>query len=161
MFLAQALYVSVDGALDFFYLAEPDCLPGGPAFSFSYYVTWANVVGSVFSILGVALFQVSRASRLSPVPLYLHTRLCLLVHVFAIVFVPAHDVGLGFQACVLGHYREPAPYATCLLWRERPFGLCCRFSLSLSVSRPDIPELLKSLSTGVGSMCCNVWYAYS
>jgi hypothetical protein len=58
MFLAQALYVSAEGALDFFYLAEADCVPNGPAFSFSYYVTWTNVVGSVFSILGVALFQV-------------------------------------------------------------------------------------------------------
>jgi hypothetical protein len=33
--LAQA-----EGALDFFYLAEPACLPGGPGFSFSYYSTW-------------------------------------------------------------------------------------------------------------------------
>lgn len=57
MFLTSALYVSTDGALDFFYTADGDCVPGGPNFSYTYYVTWANVLGSVTAICGVSLFQ--------------------------------------------------------------------------------------------------------
>lgn len=57
MFLTNALYVSTDGALDYFYTADDDCVPGGPNFSYTYYVTWANVVGSCCAIAGVALFQ--------------------------------------------------------------------------------------------------------
>jgi hypothetical protein len=57
MFLTNALYVSTDGALDYFYTADEDCVPGGPQFSYTYYVTWANVVGSCCAIAGVAIFQ--------------------------------------------------------------------------------------------------------
>ena len=62
MFLTNALYISTDGALDYFYTAGEDCVPGGPAFSYTYYVTWANVVGSICSIAGVALFQRTMSS---------------------------------------------------------------------------------------------------
>lgn len=57
MFLTNALYISTDGALDFFYTADEDCVPGGPAFSYTFYVTWANVLGSSMAIAGVAIFQ--------------------------------------------------------------------------------------------------------
>ena len=38
MFMTNALYISTDGALDFFYTAQEDCVPDGPAFSYTFYV---------------------------------------------------------------------------------------------------------------------------
>ena len=57
MFLTQALYFSTSGASDYWMTADEDCVPGGPHFSYTYYSTFTSVVGSIFSIIGVALFQ--------------------------------------------------------------------------------------------------------
>lgn len=57
MFLTQALYFSTSGASDYWMTADHECVPGGPHFSYTYYSTFTSVVGSIFSIIGVALFQ--------------------------------------------------------------------------------------------------------
>jgi len=57
MFLKEALYIQMAGALDYFYLADEVCLPGGPAFSYTYYQTFTQIVGYVASALGVVAFQ--------------------------------------------------------------------------------------------------------
>lgn len=57
MFLASAFYVAIPGALDFFYTADEACVPGGPHFDMSFYLSWTALVGSVAGALGVAAFQ--------------------------------------------------------------------------------------------------------
>lgn len=57
MFLSSMLYVSLPGALDYWYTADEHCVPDGPHFSFTYYVTYASIVGSVAGAIGVAAFQ--------------------------------------------------------------------------------------------------------
>jgi hypothetical protein len=43
--VAQAMYINVGGASDYWFTAGPTCVPGGPHFSFSYYLTIASVAG--------------------------------------------------------------------------------------------------------------------
>ncbi|KAI0566892.1 Biopterin transporter [Gracilaria domingensis] len=57
MFLSSLLYVSLPGALDYWFTGSEECVPGGPHFSFTYYVTYASLVGSVAGAIGVAAFQ--------------------------------------------------------------------------------------------------------
>lgn len=57
MFLSSMLYVSLPGALDFWFTGNEQCVPGGPNFSMTYYVTYASLVGSVAGGIGVAVFQ--------------------------------------------------------------------------------------------------------
>lgn len=57
MFLSSMLYVSLPGALDYWFTADETCVPGGPHFSFTYYVTYASLVSSVAGGVGVAAFQ--------------------------------------------------------------------------------------------------------
>jgi folate/biopterin transporter len=57
MFLTQALSLSTAGASDYFYMADADCLPGGPNFSYSYYTSFTTAIAALCSIAGVALFQ--------------------------------------------------------------------------------------------------------
>lgn len=57
MFLSSMLYVSLPGALDYWFTADEACVPDGPHFSFTYYVTYASLVGSLAGGLGVAMFQ--------------------------------------------------------------------------------------------------------
>jgi hypothetical protein len=55
--LSQALYVNIGGASDYWFTADATCVPGGPAFSFTYYITTASVIGSIAGMVGVSLFQ--------------------------------------------------------------------------------------------------------
>lgn len=57
LFLANMLYITINGALDYWFIADDNCVLGGPHFSFTYYNTYANLVASVASVIGVALFQ--------------------------------------------------------------------------------------------------------
>lgn len=57
MFLSSMLYVSLPGALDYWFTADEQCVKDGPHFSFTYYVTYASIVGSVAGAVGVAAFQ--------------------------------------------------------------------------------------------------------
>lgn len=57
MFLSSTFYLTISGGLDYFFTAKKECVPGGPQFSYTYYVTYASLVGSVAGALGVAAFQ--------------------------------------------------------------------------------------------------------
>eukprot|EP00922_Rhytidocystis_sp_ex-Travisia-forbesii_P008720 GHVS01012761.1.p1 GENE.GHVS01012761.1~~GHVS01012761.1.p1 ORF type:complete len:712 (+),score=156.94 GHVS01012761.1:27-2138(+) len=57
MFLQDALYVNVGGALEYFYLADGDCVVGGPNFDYTYYYTYVAIVGMVAHGAGLWLFQ--------------------------------------------------------------------------------------------------------
>jgi hypothetical protein len=48
---------SIGAAMDYFYVAGPECLPGGPHFSYVYYVTIAGIIGSFTALLGVLVYQ--------------------------------------------------------------------------------------------------------
>lgn len=57
LFIVNLVYVGLPGALDFFYTADEKCLPNGPHFSMTYYLTFANIVGCFAQFLGVIVFQ--------------------------------------------------------------------------------------------------------
>lgn len=63
MFLSNMLFVSLPGALDYWFTAHPECVPDGPHFSFTYYVTCASIVGSVAGLIGIAAFERFLSSR--------------------------------------------------------------------------------------------------
>ncbi|KNC82139.1 hypothetical protein SARC_05559 [Sphaeroforma arctica JP610] len=57
LFLLAASYINLGGALDYFYLADKECNPGGPQFDDVYYYTWSSIAQSVFGAVGVLFFQ--------------------------------------------------------------------------------------------------------
>lgn len=57
LFLNNMMYLSLSGAMDYWFTADEECVPGGPAFSLTFYNTFANLVASIAGIAGVALFQ--------------------------------------------------------------------------------------------------------
>jgi MFS family permease len=57
MFLASAAYVGIDGPLDYWYTASKGCVPDGPHFDMTYYLTYSSIVGSIFGALGIMVFQ--------------------------------------------------------------------------------------------------------
>merc|ERR1719193_564133 len=57
LFLQETLYVQISGSIDYWYTANEDCVPGGPGFSYIYYITWSGIIGCIAGIAGVVLFQ--------------------------------------------------------------------------------------------------------
>lgn len=55
--LSILAHPSLGGALSYFYTADAVCLPNGPHFSYSYYITYTGLVGTVISFVGVWLYQ--------------------------------------------------------------------------------------------------------
>ncbi len=53
----EVLYVQIYGAMDYYYTADYACVHDGPHFSYSFYSSWSNIVGSLTGWIGVVLFQ--------------------------------------------------------------------------------------------------------
>jgi len=47
---------SIGSALDYFFTASELCLPNGPNFSYSYYISFAGIVGQILSLVAVAVY---------------------------------------------------------------------------------------------------------
>jgi hypothetical protein len=45
------------GAMDFFYTADAMCVPGGPHFSYSFYMSVSGVIGILTSLAGIIIYQ--------------------------------------------------------------------------------------------------------
>jgi len=57
MMLVRAACVDISGTLAYFYTSGQACVPGGPGFSYRYYLAVSSVVGAVGGSLGSIMFQ--------------------------------------------------------------------------------------------------------
>lgn len=57
MFLTSAMNLQIRGAIDVFFTGDATCVPGGPNFDRAFYLAWTAIIGSIFGVLGVSLFQ--------------------------------------------------------------------------------------------------------
>lgn len=57
MFLSSASYLSISGAIDYFFTANAKCLTNGPHFEYTYYLTWTSIAVCIAGMVGVSLFQ--------------------------------------------------------------------------------------------------------
>lgn len=102
MFLVSAAYVDLSGPLGYYYTSGPDCVPGGPDFSYGYYLAVTNIVGNVGGIVGSLLFQGMQTWSFRKA-FWLTTLVQILASVFDIVIVNRWnlDWGLSDQATFL------------------------------------------------------------
>mmetsp|Transcript_29273 Transcript_29273/g.62230 ORF Transcript_29273/g.62230 Transcript_29273/m.62230 type:complete len:632 (+) Transcript_29273:152-2047(+) len=50
-------WISMGSAIGYYYTASEECVPGGPNFDYTYYITITGIVGSVVNFLGVIIYQ--------------------------------------------------------------------------------------------------------
>eukprot|EP00578_Thalassiosira_sp_NH16_P016705 CAMPEP_0181114502 /NCGR_PEP_ID=MMETSP1071-20121207/20926_1 /TAXON_ID=35127 /ORGANISM="Thalassiosira sp., Strain NH16" /LENGTH=648 /DNA_ID=CAMNT_0023198633 /DNA_START=175 /DNA_END=2118 /DNA_ORIENTATION=- len=55
--LGSVSSISIGSALGYYYTASKECVPDGPNFDYTYYITVTGVVGSVVNFLAVILYQ--------------------------------------------------------------------------------------------------------
>lgn len=87
MFIVEVSSISLGGALQYFFVAPADCLEDGPHFSYVFFTTWASVIGAVFGLLGLALFQAKLSHWHVRRIFYLTTILRILASLFDIAMV--------------------------------------------------------------------------
>lgn len=56
--LFSAGQINIGSAMDYFYTASETCLPGGPHFSYKYYITYTGLISATFSLFAVIAYQV-------------------------------------------------------------------------------------------------------
>lgn len=56
IYIHKALYLSIPGALNTFYVGDASCVPGGPNFSYTFYYTVSRIITSAAGMLGAFLF---------------------------------------------------------------------------------------------------------
>jgi hypothetical protein len=96
MFLASASYLSLSGALDYWYTATHACVPDGPNFDMTYFITYSSIVGSIFGTLGIMLFQ-STMSKWHFRPLFWVTTVLRCAAAFVDIIIVkrwSHDAGI-------------------------------------------------------------------
>lgn len=57
MFLSSASYLSISGAVDYFFTGHVDCIADGPHFPYTYYITYTAIASSIAGMAGVSIFQ--------------------------------------------------------------------------------------------------------
>eukprot|EP00747_Dinoflagellata_sp_TGD_P082956 gnl/TRDRNA2_/TRDRNA2_161902_c0_seq2.p1 gnl/TRDRNA2_/TRDRNA2_161902_c0~~gnl/TRDRNA2_/TRDRNA2_161902_c0_seq2.p1 ORF type:complete len:447 (+),score=46.62 gnl/TRDRNA2_/TRDRNA2_161902_c0_seq2:83-1423(+) len=60
MTLNCTAYLDLSGPLAYYYTAGPNCVPGGPNFSYSYYLAVSTFIGGIAGMLGSILLQSMR-----------------------------------------------------------------------------------------------------
>lgn len=63
---------SMSTALDYYYTANATCVPDGPHFTYSYFISYTGIVGTLLSLVGVIIYQLA-LSRLRFRPVLLIT----------------------------------------------------------------------------------------
>ena len=95
MFLCEALYVQMDGAMDYFYTAKPNCVADGPHFSWNYYLTYTSLVGTIAGLGGVFIFQTVLSKRNFRLVFWSTMLLRIIASLFDIVIVSRWNTKIG------------------------------------------------------------------
>jgi len=101
MFINQVLYINISGALDYWYTAGDSCVPGGPDFSYSYYITWTGVVGYGAAIVGVIMFQRICSDWTFRQCFLILTCIEVFASVFDIIIVQRWNIDIGISDSVV------------------------------------------------------------
>lgn len=88
---------SLGSAMDYFYTADEVCVPGGPHFSMSFYISTAGLIGTVMTFVGVWIYQNSLSKLRFRTVLMLTTVLSGAVGTSDLFIVTRANIKLGFS----------------------------------------------------------------
>lgn len=100
--LIDVLNPSTASALEYWYTEQDaNCVPGGPAFDFTYFSTTTNLVSSVFSILGLVIFQTVMSSWKFRPAFWVTTILRVIAASFDLIIVNRWNIAIGIPDKVM------------------------------------------------------------
>jgi hypothetical protein len=120
MFLKEMLYVQIPGAMDYFFTAGPDCVPGGPHFSYFYYQTFTSIVGYAAGAAGVALFHRYLQARSFRAAFWATTCFKIAASLVDVVLVARWNVALGVSDHVAYVFGDAMVYSAATMMDFMP-----------------------------------------
>eukprot|EP00290_Baffinella_frigidus_P011892 CAMPEP_0180150054 /NCGR_PEP_ID=MMETSP0986-20121125/21212_1 /TAXON_ID=697907 /ORGANISM="non described non described, Strain CCMP2293" /LENGTH=519 /DNA_ID=CAMNT_0022096899 /DNA_START=162 /DNA_END=1718 /DNA_ORIENTATION=- len=97
MFLSSVLYVNLSGSQDFWFTADEKCVPGGPAFDYTYYNSYTWIVGAVTGWLGIVLFQATMSNWPFRRLFWVTTLLQVLASAFDLLIIARWNISVGIS----------------------------------------------------------------
>ena len=140
--------ITMSSALGYFYTASEECLPGGPNFSYTFYITVAGIIGSVVDFLAVIFYQNFLSSwRFRPVLIFT-ILVGALAPVVDLIIVLRWNVAIGIPDrwfFLLGSAIFEAPM---IMLQNIPFS-----AIYAKIAPPGLESAVFSYSVGVAFFC--------
>lgn len=80
-------YISISGGIDNFFLADEECVPGGPHFSQTFYYTLGSVIGNIAGLVGVYCFAIIFSKRSYRLTCIVTTVVLVVASIFDLIIV--------------------------------------------------------------------------
>eukprot|EP00283_Hemiselmis_rufescens_P025926 CAMPEP_0173441318 /NCGR_PEP_ID=MMETSP1357-20121228/23893_1 /TAXON_ID=77926 /ORGANISM="Hemiselmis rufescens, Strain PCC563" /LENGTH=550 /DNA_ID=CAMNT_0014406887 /DNA_START=22 /DNA_END=1670 /DNA_ORIENTATION=+ len=97
MFFSSVLYINIRGAQDFWFTADESCVPGGPAFDYTYYNTYTAVVGAFTGWIGIVIFQSFMSGWTFRKLFWVTTVLQVVASAFDLLIIERYNIGWGID----------------------------------------------------------------
>jgi len=97
MFLSCALYINIQGAMDYFFTAKKNCLKEGPQFDYTYYYTWSKIIAVLAGLFGTMLFQACFSRGKFRFVFWFCTLLQIIAGIFDITLVNRWNIDIGIS----------------------------------------------------------------
>ena len=97
MFLHTVLYVNLSGSQDFWFTADEQCVPGGPAFDYTYYNSYTHIVGAVTGWFGIVLFQATMSHWPFRRLFWVTTLLQVVASAFDLLIIARLNIAVGIS----------------------------------------------------------------
>ncbi|GET87980.1 pteridine transporter ft4, putative [Leishmania tarentolae] len=157
-YLQMVFYLQLPGALDSFYLADEECLPGGPHFSYTFYNTVSALIGNVGGLAGITVFNYIFSKRSYRLTLVVTTIVQILASVFDIILVKRWNIAIGIPDHAMYIMGDAVVFQVCYYLTWMPVvillsRLCPRGSESLLYAlMAGFANLGETMATSIGSL---------
>ncbi|KPA75928.1 putative folate/biopterin transporter [Leptomonas pyrrhocoris] len=152
------LYIQLPGALDAFYVADEECLPGGPHFTYTFYNTVGAVIQNIGGMIGVTLFTYVFSKQNYQVTMCVSVSLMIIASVFDIVIVERWNLYIGIPDHAMYICGDAVVYQVCYMFSYMPVvllmsRLCPRGSESMVYAlMAGFANLGQTMSNAIGSL---------
>jgi len=155
IFLALVIFsldwISMGSALGYYYTASEECVPGGPNFDYTYYISISGIVGSVVNFLGVILYQSTLSTWKFRTVLIFTTLLGSLASVADLIIIMRWNIAIGIPDRVF------FLFGNAIL--ERLIGIMWGVASSAIVAKiapPGMESAVFAYTVGVSNYCSMV-----
>ncbi|CBZ24352.1 putative pteridine transporter ft5 [Leishmania mexicana MHOM/GT/2001/U1103] len=157
-YLQMTVYLQLPGALDSFYLANAECLPDGPHFSYTFYNTVAAVIGNIGGLVGVTAFNYIFSKHSYRLTFCITTIVQIIASLFDIIMVKRWNLHIGIPDHAMYICGDAIVYQVCYMLAWMPMivllsRLCPRGSESVVYAlMAGFSNLGQTTSSSIGAI---------
>jgi folate/biopterin transporter len=166
-YLQMVCYLQLPGALNSFYLADEACVPGGPAFSYTFYNTISAVIGNIGGLFGVTVFNYIFSKHSYRLTVNITTVIQIIASVFDIIIVKRWNIDIGIPDHAMYICGDAVVYQVCYYLAWMPVvillsRLCPRGSESMVYAlMAGFSNLGETMASSIGAVIMEYGWGFS